>query len=140
MKLLWKWIDHTCRIYTVTSILLLLLQPTVTGSFEQALIEPVKFLMLLPFAVGIALANLVYGCKAASHALRLIAHFVLCVLSSFLFLYLPGNAQASASGKFLIVLFLIVLYWVVMGIYLLCTRASRRKQDDRPQYQSVFKK
>ena len=141
MKLVWKLIDHSCRTYTVTSVLLLLLQPSVTGSFEQTMIEPMSFLMMLPFAVGIALANACYTSKMASYGIRLLVHFVLCVLSAFLFLYLPGNAQASGSGKLLIFLFLSILYCVVMGLYLVCTRARRRKQDaQQTSYQNVFKK
>ncbi len=140
MKLLWKLIDHSCRTYTVTSVLFLLLQPCVTESFDQTLIEPASFLMILPFSVIVALANLLYRSKMVSHAVRLTAHFVLCVMSAFLFLYLPGNAQTSTSGKFLIVLFLSVLYWVLMGVYLICSSVRRSKQPSKMEYQNIFKK
>lgn len=139
-----KWwnrvLDDICRVYTLTALLLLLLRLAMAGSFDNTVIRPGAFLLILPFSAGVALAAALYRWQTVSHALRLTGHFVICVLCAFLFLYLPYAASSGASGKLLALLGLCLLYWALMGIYLALTAKRRAAQRTGSEYRSVFKK
>lgn len=138
MKFLSKLFDDTCKAYTVAAVILLLLRLAIAGSFENTLIEPASFLLLLPFSIGVALAIGIYRMDKVSHALRLTVHFLLCVPGAFFLLYLPSS-NASPSSGLIAFLLLCLLYWAVMGVYL-AVSSRRRKAQSKGSYQSVFKK
>ena len=140
MKLLLKFWCHLCAAYTVTSVLFLLLNLMISGSFDNTVIRPESFLLLIPFAAGIALAGVLYAAKALTHAWRLVLHFAACTLSSYLFLYLPSGTGASGGMKLLMLLLIVLVYWIVMGAYLALTAKMRRDRTNKTEYQSVYKK
>lgn len=139
MKFFAKLFDDTCKAYTLSALALLLLRLALSGSFENTMIEPRSFLLLLPFAIGVALASGIYRVERWAHALRLTAHFLLCVVGAFLFLYLPMTS-ASPSAGLVALLLLSVLYWIVMSIYLVATAKRRMTGKSAGAYQTVFKK
>lgn len=140
MKSLLNFFRYLCIAYTVTSLLFLLLNLAIAGSLENTVIHTEAFLLVFPFAAGIALAGLIYGAKQMSHGLRLVLHFVVCALSAFVFLYLPAGTGAGSGMKFLMFLLIALVYWLVMGPYLVLTAKARRQGDQAQQYRSVFKK
>jgi hypothetical protein len=140
MKLLKKFADHLCRVYTVSAMLFLLLNLAIDGTLEGTIINTQAFLLVFVFALGFALADLVYTADFASFGVRLSCHFVIVTASAFLFLYLPGNFAASSSSKLLMLLLMILLYWICMAIYLAFARVKRKTTPQKPEYKSVFKK
>jgi hypothetical protein len=96
----------------VTSLLFLLLNWMIAGSFDNTVIRPEAFLLLLPFAAGVALAAVLYAVKSLTHAWRLVLHFAVCTLSAYLFLYLPAGTAASGGMKLLMLMLIILLYWI----------------------------
>lgn len=140
MKSLLKFFHRLCVVYTVTSLVFLLLNLAITDSFENAVIRPDAFLLILPFSAGIALAGVLYAARSMPHALRLVLHFVTCTLSAFLFLYLPAGTGAGSGMKFLMLLLIALIYWMVMGPYLALTAQSRNRTNQSQEYRSVFKK
>ena len=140
MKLLSKFFNRVCTVYTLTTLLLLLLQLAAAGSFDGTVIAPESFLLVVPFSAGVAVAQLIYGAKGIHVAWRAVLHFAVCVLSAFLFLYLPAAHGASASDRFLILLAFSAIYWVCMGIYHAIRAMMRPKDEGKTAYQSVFKK
>lgn len=140
MRVLLKFLRCLCAVYTVTSLVFLLLNMAIAGSVENTVIRPDAFLLMLPFAAGLALAGLVYSAHRISFALRLTAHFAVCTLSAFVFLYLPAGTGAGASMKFVMFLLTVLVYWIIMGPYLALTAKTRRNEGKTAQYQSVFKK
>lgn len=130
-----------CRVYTVTSVLLILLLLSIAGSFDAlGGIDPKSFLLIVPFAAGVALASTVYATEKLSHGIRLLLHALICVLSAFLFLYLPSGTGGSTGMKFLMLLLIVLIYWVVMGIVLALSAAHRRAKPTGDTYQNVYKK
>lgn len=140
MKLFSGFWRHLCAVYTVTSLLFLLLNWMIAGSFDNTVIRPEAFLLLLPFAAGVALATVLYAVKSLSHAWRLVLHFAVCTLSAYLFLYLPAGTAASGGMKLLMLMLIMLLYWIIMGAYLALTARRNRKSIDKTDYQSVYKK
>ena len=140
MKSLLRFFRYLCMAYTVTSLLFLLLNLAIAGSLENTVIHTESFLLVFPFAAGVALASLVYGAKQTSHGLRLVLHFAMCALSAFFFLYLPAGTGAGAGMKFLMFLLIALVYWLVMGPYLAFTAKTRHRAAAAQDYQRVFKK
>ena len=141
MKTVLRFFDLVCRVYTVTSVLMMLLLLSIAGSFDAlGGINPKSFLLIVPFAVGVALAGTVYAMEKLSHGIRLTIHAAVCVLSAYLFLYLPSGTVGSTGMKFLMLLLVLLIYWLVMGIFLALSAAHRRAKPTGEEYQSVFKK
>jgi hypothetical protein len=127
MKLIGKLFDHTCRVYTITAVLFLLLQMAIAGGADETVIRPEAFLLILPFAVIFALADLIYLSPRIALALRLLIHFVFVVAGACAFLYMPMMGADSPSSSVLTAVFgFAVAYWVCMVPYLLLSSAVRR--------------
>ena len=140
MKWMIKFARQTCCVYTVSAMLFLLLNLAIEGSLSETYINARSFLLVFVFAVFFALANAVYALPKPTHGLRLLAHFALVVGSMYLCLYLPSGAGTATSGKLLILMLLVVMYWLFMGIYLVLARTARARRPQKSEYQSVFKK
>ena len=140
MKWMLKLGRQTCCIYTVFAMLFLLLNLAIEGSLSDTYINARSFLLVFVFALFFALANVIYTLPRPAHGLRLVLHFALVVGSLYLCLYLPSGAGTATSGKLLILLLLVVMYWLFMGIYMALTRTVRAHQPKKTEYQSVFKK
>ena len=141
MKTILKFFDQLCRAYTVTAVLMLLLLLSLAGSFDAlGGINPKSFLLIFPFAAGVALAGVIYASGRMAHGIRLALHALICVLSAYLFLYLPSGTDGSTGMKFLMLLLTALLYWLVMGVCLALSAAGRRAKSTGETYQNVFKK
>jgi hypothetical protein len=140
MKTVKHFFDHLCRVYTISAMLFLLLNLAIAGSLEHAIINARSFLLVFLFAVGFALANLIYTASFSSAGVRLVLHFVLVTLSAFLFLCLPAKTPGGASGQIVILLVMILLYWIGMSIYLAFARVKQKIDSPKTEYKSVFKK
>ena len=136
MKLIKKFADHLCRIYTISAMLFLLLNIAIDGSLEGTAITTKSYLLVFAFAVGFALANLIYTANISSFGVRLGCHFVIVTASA----YLPSNAGVTASSKLLMLLFFAVLYWICMAIFLAFARVKKQAEPKKSEYKSVFKK
>ena len=82
MKVLKKFADHLCRVYTISAMLFLLLNIAIDGTLEDTEIITKAYLLVFVFAIGFALANLIYGSKTiSSFGVRLVCHFVVVTAS-----------------------------------------------------------
>ena len=140
MKLIKKFADHLCRIYTISAMLFLLLNIAIDGSLEGTAITTKSYLLVFAFAVGFALANLIYTANITSFGVRLGCHFVIVTASAYLLLYLPSSAGEPASDKMLMLMLFAVLYWICMAIYLAFARVKKQAEPKKSEYKSVFKK
>ena len=141
MKMVRQFLDDLCRVYTVTSALMILLLLSLAGSFDAlGGINPKSFLLILPFAAGVASASVIYAQDKMTHGVRLCLHAVICVLSAYLFLYLPSGTEGSTGMKFLMLLLVVLIYWLVMGIFLTLSAARRGAKPSGEEYRNVFKK
>ena len=131
-----KLMDHTCRVYTVTAMLMLLLNLS-----DDAVLSAPAFLRVFWFALSFALANVVYGWTQTRKFLRLMIHFLLVVVGAFVFLYLPVAEHATASTKLIMLLAVALVYWVMMALYwVACSLFRKTAPEQKTEYKSVFKK
>lgn len=140
MKVVKSFSNHLCRVYTISAMLFLLLNLAIAGTLENTIINARSFLLVFLFAVGFAVANVIYMAKFSSAGVRLALHFVLVTLSAFLFLCLPANTSGGASGKIVILIVMILLYWMCMAVYLAFARVKQKVDPPKTEYKSVFKK
>lgn len=141
MKLIKKFTEHLFCVYTVSAMLFLLLNIAIEGTLEDTGISTKAYLLVFAFAIGFALADLVYQAKMiSSFGVRLACHFVIVTASAFVFLYLPNMPGASSSSKLLMLLLFALLYWICMAVYLAFARLKKQAEPEKAEYKSVFKK
>lgn len=150
---LWRQI---CEVYTVTALLLILLNLMIAGSLSATVIDAGAFLWVLAFAVCFALANELGRASFLPRWGGRMLHFLLVILGAFLFLYLPNGRGTTASGKLIMVCIMVTLYWIGVGIrrgiLLLFRKAGTGRERDHREssasghsqeketYQPLFRK
>lgn len=140
MKTFVSFLNHLCRVYTVTALALLLLNMAISGGAENTVIRPEGFLLVLPFAAGFALVNVVYAIRSLAHWARLTLHCAVVVLCAYLFLYLPSGTGADTGMRFLMAILILLVYWLGMGVYLALSSVKSKHQSATAPYTSVYKK
>jgi uncharacterized membrane protein YjgN (DUF898 family) len=55
-------------------------------------------------------------------------------------LCLPAKTSGGASGRIVILIVMILLYWIGMAIYLAFARVKQKIDPPKTEYKSVFKK
>lgn len=131
-----KLLDHTCRVYTVTAMLMLLLNLS-----EDTLLSAPAFLRVFWFALSFAFANVIYSMTKMRKGVRLLIHCAFVVAGAFVFLYLPVARDTRASMKLVMLLLVALIYWVSMALYWVVSTLFRKAAPEpKPEYKSVFKK
>ena len=103
-----KMMDHTCRVYTVTAMLMLLLNLS-----EDAVLSAPAFLRVFGFALSFALADVLYISLQTRKFLRSMIHFVFVVVGAFVFLYLPTKETVQPMMALAMYLVFSVVYWIL---------------------------
>jgi hypothetical protein len=135
----WKKISlHTTVYFTVITVIQLgswMLANGASGGYS-----PLRVLCMLPFAALFALANVNYKYGEGSASLRVLLHFLLTVGGAFVFLYLPSRQTGdSVEAAVAIALILVVIYWIVMGIFLGMRARFAHIDRDTKQYESLYR-
>lgn len=117
MKSLKTWFTGTCVAYTVISLIILAL---LSGKSDSP-VSVVMMLLILPCALLMSAASMLRRNPEVPRWIAVLGHYIINVLSIFIFLYLPNAAQGAAR---LVMFFLLsVLYWIVIGV---CALISSR--------------
>ena len=136
-----KRIMHlACVYYTVTTFLLIFLFWLISNDITRAM-HPVALMLILPFSIVFAAANLIFSNKKLSRLKRLFAHYLLTMASVFLFLVLPNRtAGQNAGGAFILLFVLTLLYALIMGPILFFESRMASIAREEQAYTSVYKK
>lgn len=122
------------------TVAVLLLGFILAGTSGDLSIDPIRFLLIYPFALSLATGNHLHKAKKHSPFLAFLFHFLFTVGGFFLFLYLPAYKGASSSSSFLILLLFTLIYLVIYGIYALFRsrwkKQVRLESDYQPQFSS----
>lgn len=120
MKLLKKILVNGCILYTCISLLLLIVNLIATSamgdSLDKAPIPALTFLLLFPFGLAIASANQLLGSASLDRMLGRLLHYLITVLSLWLFLWLPSGTNARAATVLVLFALVTILYWAAVGI------------------------
>ncbi len=120
---------RSCVYYTVISLALLFLDLILNGPTSGALTVTVS-LLALPTSVCLSLGDLVRKATSIPRWVGQISHYLITILSIFLFLCLPANPGILPVKALLIFVLLSVLYWLTAGIVILVRRRIRRLMEE----------
>lgn len=133
-------LTHTCIYFTLTSLLLLFIYWVVSKDTTHG-IQPLPFLLMLPFSFFFSLANAQLTRAPIPKAVRVAIHYVLTVGGAFVCLYLPNRGSGSTSSQGLVLFFAFsALYAAVMIPVLILTARAKRVTRDETEYTSVYTK
>lgn len=110
MKSLKTWFTGTCVAFTVIALIIL----TLNSGDTESPISVVMMLLILPCALLMSAASMLRRNPQVPRWIAVLGHYIINVLSIFIFLYLPNAAQGAAR---LVMFFLLsILYWIIMGL------------------------
>jgi len=134
-----KTLILTCIIYTVFSAVLLCGQLLAEGNADDVIIEPLRFFLLLPYALCTAFGFTFMKCKEIHGLIRGSIHYLCVAVSIFAFLYLPMASSASDGDK-LAAFFIISIVYAFAYVLLICIRSVRKKRAIvKKQYKELYK-
>lgn len=136
ISLLRKLLNTSCRIYTVCTLLLCVVQLLVSD--EDMLINPSSFLLLFPFAICVAGADLLYHAENRTPGVRFFAHFAVLTVGVMLFLFWPAGVFSSGKSALIMVFLYLLFYLLVMLAINLIRNALRRHTVARTSYSSQY--
>ncbi|MBR6727450.1 MAG: DUF3021 family protein [Clostridia bacterium] len=139
----WKRIGiHTSVYFTVMTAFVLLINCIYSSTgFYEVSFSNYRVLCFLPFSALFAFANVNFKYAKSSTAVRTLIHFVLTVGGFFVFFYLPYRTQdSSLEMAFAMAAIMILIYWIIMGIFLGLRARFLQIDRDSKQYKSLYRK
>ncbi len=125
--------------YTGISVFVLLVNVLLAGN-ERSYVDPMSFLLFLPFALAMAAAGLVRRADTLPSAARVTLHPVLVLGGFYLCIYLPYQIEKKPTAGQMLAIFVLaaVVYGVAVAVLALMDRRTRQKTIDDTPYQSQF--
>ena len=114
MKLLKNWIADGCLYYTLISGTFLLIA-FLSESADSA-IATSSFLLMIPCGLTVSIGTQILRNLNLSTGFRFFFHYFFTVVGLFVFLVLPAGDTTTAMTKFMMVLLLSVIYWIIFVI------------------------
>ncbi len=129
----------TCMWYTAISVFVLLVNVLLSGN-ERAYVDPLSFLLFLPFALAMAAAGMVRRADGLTTTARVILHPLLVLGGFYLCIYLPYQIEKKPTAGQMLAIFVLaaVLYGAVVTVLFLIRRRIRQKAIDDTPYTSQF--
>ena len=130
----------SCARYTVLCLLMMVISAIASASLTVTYIEPVRFFLLLPFAVFLTLAAWVRRAEKLGKGAKLTLHPILVMGGFYLCCYLPFQIASKPSGQQVLILVILALlvYGISMGLFLAVSHAFGRKKSDETAYVSQY--
>ena len=130
----------SCARYTVLCLLMMVVSAIASGSLTVTYIDPIRFFLLLPFAVFLTLAAWTRRAKGLSVGAKCALHPLLVMSGFYLFCYLPFQIISKPSGQQVLILIILALlaYGIGMGIFLAFSRLVGRKTTEEAPYVSQY--
>lgn len=136
-----RLICESCCCYTVMSVFFILCQALIDGSFTDAYINNLRFLLFLPFAFAISLGNLIYRAVKTTVSIKYLLHF-LCFMTGFILcIFIPYIIQVKPADKYALIFIILVIIFYAIGVivHAAIMRKRRSKENDSVPYVSQFK-
>lgn len=130
----------SCARYTVLCLLMMVISAIASDSITVTYIEPVRFFLLLPFALFLTLAAWSRRAERLPKGAKLALHPILVMGGFYLFCYLPFQISSKPSPQQILILLMLALlvYALSMGILLAISHALRRKKTEDTPYVSQY--
>lgn len=127
----------SCIIYTVIALFLCLILMMISEDLSKA-ISPKNFLLIFPFSVCLATANLLDKSSRLAQFYKSLLHAGITLGGFFLFLYLPAFRGTSDSNFFVVLLVFVVCYALIYGLTLLFRYRIRKEFGEETEYKPQF--
>ena len=127
-----KWLCGGCVYFTVISMLFIFLNFITGNANDMGRINTVSFLWMFPCGLCLSFAGILLKSQKLPRWARFLLHYLITVLSIYLFLILPSNFHLSGSTVLILVILLTALYWLLFGLVALTLYRVRRlmSEDD----------
>jgi len=131
-------IFRTCLYFTCIVLLLLSAQAIATEDSVAKYVEPSRFLMIFPFAITVAIADMVWKAQNAKTALKLTVHYIAITAAFYVFLYLPVQSSQNPTSPLIIIALLSVVYFICATTALVIRAKIRKKKEEATPYVPVY--
>ncbi len=116
-QILKAWLTRACVYFTVVSLILVALQLfSNSGKLEDVHISVLSFFLVFPFGLCLSGAGLLFDVTSLPGWAKRLLHYIITVLSLFVFLYLPANAAVSPTTGLIMLTVFTVFYWIFLGL------------------------
>ena len=146
LSVIWQVTRNACCVFTLGSIVLILVNWAMAGSLDDAIIFVDAFFLLYVFSLGVAAAHTLRVSKNVPMWVKCICHPLLC-LGGMVVAYLPYMIRSHFSAGTVMVhlLAFLVAYGIAMVVVYLTTLVGRGKKDKSSQdktetYEPLFSK
>jgi hypothetical protein len=119
--------------FTAITLILLISQALETDTY----VAPLKFLLIYPFALVMALGNLVIKAPSLKLGTKTLLHCAMTIGSAYLFLILPSKGSANAL---MVLAAFAVIYFVVATPILITKKRKLKKAEEEAPYKPMFTK
>ena len=119
--------------FTVITLLLLISQVFQTSTY----VAPAKFLMIYPFAIVMALGNLIIKAHAMKIGTKTLIHCLMTISGLYIFLILPNKSTTNAP---VILLIFSVIYFLIATPILIVRHIKLKKAQEETPYKPMFSK
>lgn len=128
-RFLQKWMRGACLWFTTISLCALVIGAMIPTS--APMLKITSFLLLFPFALSIAGANMLLRAGSPARWLRWLLHFGITLAAFLLFIWLPSNTAAQPATLLLLLVLFSVIYWILfLVIHTLHVRITRLLEED----------
>ena len=127
-KNLKKWLAASCVCFTAITMFMILLP--MIGSYAEQAINAKQVLRTFPCSLCLGAAWWIWWLEKPARWGKILLHYSIHVLSIFLFLYLPVSLSGQPAARFLMLVLLSVIYWVIFGIIALIRSRIRVLKDE----------
>lgn len=127
-----NWLRGGCVYFTVIALFVILLN-FITGNVDDVgRINTLLFLLMFPCGLCLSFAGILLKFKKIPRWARWLLHYLITLLSFYLFLVLPSDAKFNGSSLLVLFVLATVIYWIVIGLVSLTLHRVRRllSEDD----------
>lgn len=125
---------RACSYFTAITLFLLIIQSL---KADSRYVSPTRFLLIFPFGVSLAVGNLVLKSKSLSIFAKTVSHYLISVVSFYVFLIAPIGKSANPIP---LILILTVVYFIVATPIIIIAAKKHKKELEEAPYVSIYSK
>lgn len=138
LKLIKKWLSHTCVYFTIVTLFYMIIQAIVNVNDDALLLDAGRTALFFVFSLLVALANTVLTVDRLMLALRVAIHFLTVMFAFYACMLLP--LSLPASSVFVGLILAAIVYAVVMGLVALFRSRYKKLSKVDEKYEKKFNK
>lgn len=130
VKFLKKWLADACVYFTMISFIMIFGMLLLNNGEKAGNINAVSFLLFFPFGLCLSAAGMLFSSDKLPSWAKYLLHYVITILSLFVFLWLPANTSARASTGLIMLVLISVLYFIFLGLVVWIRSRVRKLMEE----------